>query len=236
MILPNADASSGHVAPAAAGDRANGLPTGHTATSAEADQQRAELNALVTRARDGDLAAQSDLIHQYSRRISGYVKAIVRRSDAVEDLTQTVLIKMVRRLPRLRDPALFESWLFTMSRHVAFDYIRSCHRRPSTTASEAVLSELSDAQQTDFTREILAELEMALNHVSPMDRRLMTRLVQGDNYRDLAAQHGLSTAAVKVRLHRIRPFLRSRLRDTAETSLREAARCRAASTRVACAA
>jgi RNA polymerase sigma-70 factor (ECF subfamily) len=236
MILPNPDASSGHIAAPSPNDNAAAPAPERAASSAGADAQKAELAALVSRARAGDMAAQSELIRLYSRRLAGHIKAIVRRSDAVEDLTQTVLIKMVRRLPRLRDPALFESWLFTMSRHVAFDYIRSCHRRPSTTANEAVLSELSDAQQTDFTREILDELAVALAQVSPVDRRLMTRLVQGDNYRDLAAEHGLSTAAVKVRLHRMRPFLRSRLRDTAEMSLRDAARCRAASARIACAA
>ena len=56
------------------------------------------LAELVRRAQKGDEAAQRALIVSYQRRVAGFIYAIVGRSDSIEDLAQTVFIKMVRGL------------------------------------------------------------------------------------------------------------------------------------------
>ena len=56
--------------------------------------------------------------------------------------------------------------------------------------------------------EIMEALEHALVRLSPKDRNLVTHIVQGNSYRFAAAREGLSVGAVKVRLNRVRPFLR----------------------------
>jgi RNA polymerase sigma-70 factor, ECF subfamily len=190
MILPNSDHHTSGAAPAT---------------------EPAELTLVVLRAREGDLAAQSDLVRRYQRRIAGHVRSLIHQPDAVDDVTQMVFIKMVRRLARLRDPALFECWLFTLSRHTAFDFIRHRRRRPSTVAMEDELAEIPDTDRSAATNEIRDELDLALAELTPIDRTLITRYVEGHTYRVMAIEEGLTSAAVKARLHRVRPFLRQRL-------------------------
>ena len=57
--------------------------------------------------------------------------------------------------------------------------------------------------------EIMEALSIALTHLSPKDRNLVTLIVEGNSYRTVAAREGLTVGAVKVRLNRVRPFLRS---------------------------
>jgi len=179
-----------------------------TITDAETTSARAELLALVERAQAGDLAAQSDLVRRYTVRISAFVRPIILQPSAVEDVVQTVFIKMVRRLTLLRDPMTFESWLFALSRNTALDFIRRRKCRPVTVADDGEFHAAPDTSSTHVLHEIMEALEVALVRLSPKDRKLVTHIVQGNSYSFAAAREGLSVGAVKVRLNRVRPFLR----------------------------
>lgn len=182
-------------------------PHSELLASAPADP-RQELIALVTRVQQRDPAAERELVAQYSRRMTGFVRSIIRQPDAVEDVTQTVFIKLFQRVGRLREPAQFESWLFTLARHTALDFLRHRRRRPQPSAGEEELNTLADERNDGAVREILDALDGALQHLGPVDRRLVTRFVSGESYLTLAEEAGLTLGAVKVRLHRVRPFLR----------------------------
>ncbi len=175
---------------------------------AAARTARTELLALVRRAQRGDMTAQSDLVRRYTARISGFVRSIISQPSAVEDVAQMVFIKMVRRLTLLRDPVTFESWLFALTRNTALDFIRRRNCRPATVSDEGDFRETPDTNNGQALTEIMEALEHALVRLSPKDRSLVTHIVQGNSYRSAAAREGLSIGAVKVRLNRVRPFLR----------------------------
>lgn len=167
------------------------------------------LAALVRRARCGEDAAQAELVARYSRRIAGYLRSLARREDGVEDLTQLTFIKMFRRLRGLRDPAVFEPWLFRIARNTAFDAGRRRACRPVTVALDAEAERVPDPGHELATREVLAALDTALAALRPIDRQLVRLVVSGESYATAARRAGLSLASVKVRLHRVRPFLRT---------------------------
>ena len=173
-----------------------------------AAQERAELIALVLRAQRDDMAAQSELVRRYTVRISAFVRPIIFQPSVVEDVVQMVFIKMVRRLSLLRDPAVFESWLFKMSRNTAVDFLRRRRCRPTMVSDEHELTQAPDTSSTRPVEEIMEALTLALTRLSPKDRNLVTMIVEGNSYRTVAAREGLTVGAVKVRLNRVRPFLR----------------------------
>src|SRR4051812_2941951 len=115
MILPHSEAGS--TAAEFSCDSNRRAPGSAGRLDRTPPDDRAELNELVLRARTDDSVAQTELVQRYTRRISGYVRLIIRQPDAVEDVVQLVFIKMFRRLGRLRDVASFESWLFRLTRN-----------------------------------------------------------------------------------------------------------------------
>src|SRR5687767_7923400 len=126
MIQPNSDLIA---SPAAGGSASRRL--GLDPAASPQHDEKAALIDVVRRAEADDPAAQADLMRRYTRRVAGFVRSIIRQPDAVEDVTQLVFIKMFRRLSRLRDPAVFESWLFTLARNTSLDFIRRRNCRPS---------------------------------------------------------------------------------------------------------
>jgi RNA polymerase sigma-70 factor (ECF subfamily) len=210
MIQPNQDfLAAGPARPTPANDRQ---------AAAKLEEKRV-LIALVQRARRGDASAQSELVQRYTRRVAGFVRGIIRQPDAVEDVTQMVFIKMFRRLSRLRDPAVFESWLFTLARNTGLDFIRRRNCRPATVGLDDQIYQIADPRNDAVMPEILAALDRALDRLSPIDRSLVTQFVAGDSYGEIATRAGLSLASVKVRLHRVRPFLRTWVGEMTDTRL-----------------
>ncbi len=209
MIRPNSDLIS------------SGSSTATAALSSHSpvDAEKTELTALVRRAEAGDHTAQSELVQRYTRRIAGFVRTIIRQPDAIEDVTQMVFIKMFRRLNRLRDPVVFESWLFTLARNTGLDFLRRRSCRPDTVALDDTIYQIADPSNNSASTEILAALDRALARLSDIDRGLVTQFVAGDSYSEIAQRAGLSLATVKVRLHRVRPFLRAWVGEMTDTRL-----------------
>ena len=187
---------------------------------------REELGHLVGRAEAGDHSAQTELVRRYTRRLAGFLRPLLRDTETIEDVTQVVFIKMFRQLPRLRDRHLFEAWLFTLARNAALDCLRRQRCRPATVAWDDCANEIPDPGSEHASAEIMSALDRALVRLSPLDRSLVSAVVSGERYRTLATRTGLSVTAIKVRLHRVRPFLRAWVGEM--TGTRQVRRPRAA--------
>jgi RNA polymerase sigma-70 factor (ECF subfamily) len=175
--------------------------------AAEADAAD-ELNDLVARAQAGEAVAQTALVRRYTVRIAAFVRPIICQPSAVDDVVQMVFIKMLRRLGVLRDAGAFESWLLALARNTAVDFIRRRRCRPLTVWDEHEMTEAPDIDSNRRVTEIMEALDHALRQLSPRDRNIVTMIVQGNSYRTAAEREGLSVGAVKLRLNRVRPFLR----------------------------
>ncbi len=154
------------------------------------------------------MSAQSELVRWYTPRISGFVRPIIMQPSSVEDVVQVVFIKMVRRFRLLRSSAAFESWLFRLARNTALDFIRRRRCRPLTVDDERQLENTIDQSSERAVDEIVEAFEIAIRRLNPLDQRLVRMIVEGHSYTIAAEQTGLSIGAVKVRLCRVRPFLR----------------------------
>ena len=177
-------------------------------TEALATQTQSELTDLVVRAQRNEMAAQSQLVRRYTVRISAFVRPILFQPSSVEDVVQMVFIKMVRRLTLLRDPEVFESWLFRLARNTAVDFLRRRRCRPTMVSDDVEFERAPDTSSERPVAEIMEALSIALERLSPKDRNLVTMIVEGNSYQTVAAREGLTVGAVKVRLNRVRPFLR----------------------------
>ncbi|MBI5766849.1 MAG: sigma-70 family RNA polymerase sigma factor [Verrucomicrobia bacterium] len=186
----------------------NSLATFPTPSRTPSEADRTELAALIARAQTGESAAQTELVRRYTNRIAAFVRPIITQPSAIDDVVQMVFIKMLRRLGILRDAGAFESWLLALARNTAVDFIRRRRCRPATVWDEHELTEAPDTTSQRKVAEIMEALEFALRQLSPRDRNIVMMIVQGNSYQTAAQREGLSVGAVKLRLNRVRPFLR----------------------------
>ena len=166
-----------------------------------------DLTTLVREAQQGDAHAQRTLIRSYQARIAGFVYAVTGQSQAVEDLAQITFIKMFQALGGLKDPALFEAWLFRLARNTCIDHIRRQKWQRFFTPFEPEHSEIAEKPTTVDSEELDA-LRHALGKLRPKERALMALAQEGWSMEEMAVSTGDSVASVKARLHRTREKLR----------------------------
>jgi RNA polymerase sigma-70 factor, ECF subfamily len=123
---------------------------------------------LVERARSGDQEAFADLVHQTSDTLFGIARRILRDPQLAEDVLQTALVTIWRKLPGLRDADRFEGWAFRILVHTCYAEAPR-NRRWATIVRELPLDR---ADTTDDVRALLDrdELEHAFRRL-PLDQR-----------------------------------------------------------------
>lgn len=165
------------------------------------------LPELVRRAQAGNMSAQNALIVAYQARLAGFVYAMLGRAAPVDDLCQDVLIKMLKGLPRLLDPALFEPWLFRLARNACIDHTRRERWRRMFTFFDPATDDPPVFVDTD-KRERIEALLALLQRLPARDRTLLLMAQEGLSLAEMARATGTTTTTIKTRLHRARERLR----------------------------
>ena len=171
----------------------------------------AELEALVRQARDGDPEAQASLIGAYQKRLGGFVYAMVSDPSQVDDLCQTIFVKMVLSLRQLRDPARFEAWFFRMARNGCLSYLRREKFRRLFSPLSATHEEVALPAAEQPSHDLLL-LRAALKQLPERHRSLLV-LVQDreSDYTQIASSFGIGVGALKTRVHRAKLALKERI-------------------------
>lgn len=162
-----------------------------------------------------DPAALALLYDACAGRLFAYlVFRLGRRADA-EEVLQRVFAAAARRRQRLAGARDFESYLFTMARNEANDYLADQARRPlPLDGIEGLLP--APAANPGPDAETTRALSLALASLPPEQREVIgLHYLTGLGYAEIAKRLGISlnTAASRVRygLGKLRQQLRERL-------------------------
>jgi RNA polymerase sigma factor (sigma-70 family) len=177
--------------------------------STDASQPTTETLALVAQAAGGCRRADEALIVLYRQRIARFVIAQTREEGSYEDLCQTIFVKMVLGLPRLREHERFEPWLFQIARNVCRDHLRAklgWRRLFVPYRDEHDAAAAPPDMQPDVSKSMLEHIE----RLPDAQRALLRLSLDGSrSYEEMAELTRSSVSAVKSRLHRARENLKT---------------------------
>ena len=144
------------------------------------------------------------LVAAHRQGVYRYLCRIVGRSEIAHDLTQEVFLRVSRASVPDTSDAGQRAWIFRIARNLALNHVRDGQRRPEPV-------ELVD-RGTSATQELQLAVRQALALLPELDRDVfLLRESAGLSYEETAEACGLTTAAVRNRLHRARMALREAL-------------------------
>lgn len=125
-------------------------------------------------------------------------------AQRADDVTQEVWVAVLRGLPRLKEPARFAPWLFTIARRAVADRLRAEYARSAVTEPEE-----RDPIELAVDR---ADLVAALAELPVREREVLVLFYLEDfSVDDCAAICGVPPGTVKSRLNRARRLLSDHL-------------------------
>ncbi|MFF7446691.1 MULTISPECIES: sigma-70 family RNA polymerase sigma factor [unclassified Streptomyces] len=163
---------------------------------------------LIVAAQRGDVDAITALVSGSHPNVRRFARSLCATPEDAEDATQEALIILYRKIGMLRASGALASWMFRIVRN-------ECLRRVRTTRVHAPLP---DAAVRSAEEVVLQRIEAgrvaAAVAALPEEQRsvLIMRDIQGYSGRMTADALGLSTAAMKSRLHRARAAVQQSLR------------------------
>lgn len=166
---------------------------------------------LPLRAKAGDRQAFAQLVDlTYPRALRFALHMVGTREDA-EEAVQDTYVRVYHSLPRFRDDARFEPWLFRI-------LANRCRTLMAKRARHSTLIQYGDLPDrigtADATRDWTEEVYQVLETLPAEQKEaFLLRHVEDMAYEDIAAVTGVGLSAVRMRVKRACDVLRARLTE-----------------------
>jgi RNA polymerase sigma factor (sigma-70 family) len=130
----------------------------------EDDEAEVDVAVLVAAAADGDEGAWGEIVQRYAPLLTRVVSGYRLSGAELDDVAQTVWLRLVEHLGDLREPRGLPGWIVTTARHEALRVLRRVKRtRPEDLNDEAWSSRLVTTDEHD------EELERAERHAALLE-------------------------------------------------------------------
>lgn len=170
---------------------------------------------LIKAAQDGDVTSLTAVVMQSQPHVRRFAISLCSSPQDAEDAAQEALIILYRKIGTLRATGALASWMFRIVRNECLRQVRLLVSRSDEATAEPEVTAEPSAEDAVLHR-LEAERIAAAVSALPRDQRqvLIMRDVQGLPGKTVAHALGLSSAAMKSRLHRARAALRHALTVT----------------------
>ncbi|MFC0602072.1 RNA polymerase sigma factor [Streptomyces palmae] len=170
---------------------------------------------LIKAAQDGDVTSLTTVVMKSQPHVRKFALSLCASPQDAEDAAQEALIILYRKIGTLRATGALASWMFRIVRNECLRQVRLLVPRGDQAPAEPETSAEPSAEEAVLRRLEVERIAAAVCAL-PRDQRqvLIMRDLQGLPGKTVAHALGLSSAAMKSRLHRARTTLRHSLTAT----------------------
>ncbi len=181
-----------------------------TAAREKSDEQLVASYQRTRRRQDLDV-----LLGRYTGRLRGMIYAMVLNHADADDLTQEVLLRAIRGLPRFAGQSRFSTWLYRVALNTTHRFLERRAGSPVHTAAPLPNPATAHADRPDrkaIQAEMNRQITAALAELSPPLRAAMVLTVlEGMPASEAARIEQCSRATMYWRVHQARKILTQRL-------------------------
>src|SRR5687767_2975528 len=162
----------------------------------------------------GDLSPAGEIFDRYSARTYNFTFRFLKSSQAAEDATQEVFLKMLKHAQQFHGDAKLSTWLFSIAANLCRDYLRKSDNKAKEPEETLIsLPALTDSPELALEkREDEQRVQRALSLLTPEQREaILLSRYQGLSYAEIAQIAGCSEGAVKTRVFRAMETLKKSL-------------------------
>ena len=175
---------------------------------------KALLEDLVARGRDGDLAAMESIYEMFKGPVFGLVYRYAQNRTVAEDLLQDVFLKVFSHMRRVRDSATFPGWIFRIALNTAYSHLRQKRVQTEKLVPLGDMEgRIEEPGAEPVERDLRGPLEEAIEALAPRLRSVFVlHDVQGYKHEEIARTLRCAVGTSKSQLFKARLKIREHLR------------------------
>lgn len=169
---------------------------------------------------DGDDSGIVEIIRDYKDGLLFYLNGIVGSFHVAEDLAEDTFVRLAIKKPKFHGDSSFKTWLYTVGRHLAMDYLRKNKRSEQMqTEAEPEDRESECLEQSYLRDERKRILHRAMKRLSP-DYRQVLWLVYFEDFDNSQAADTMKKSKRQIEnlLYRAKLSLKAELEKEGITS------------------
>ncbi|HMX77234.1 MAG TPA: sigma-70 family RNA polymerase sigma factor [Chitinophagaceae bacterium] len=174
---------------------------------------------IINQVLGGNQQAYALLVNRYQEYVFTLVLRIVKNREDAEEVSQDVFIKAYKNLNSFRGDSKFSTWLYTIVNNTGISFLRKRKLEIYSLDNEAVF-ERADNIDSGVRANVIeqkskqAMVNEAIALLSPEDALAITLFYKAEqSLEEMAKAMGIETNAAKVRLHRARTRLKSKMEN-----------------------
>ncbi len=172
-----------------------------------------EEKKLISRARQGDMAAFDEIVRTYDQRVMALAFQFLGNKQDAEDVCQDVFIRVYRNLHQFRHKSEFYTWLYRIVVNSAISYRKKKRRHMHNSLDSAAednngwswepADTEADPERLLKSRELHEHIQNGLDHMPVMQRVVFTlRFYEDFKISEIAEITGCAVGTVKNYLFR----------------------------------
>lgn len=161
-----------------------------------------------------DDTAFVEIIRDYKDGLILYLNGFVNNILTAEELTEDVFFKLVTKKPRFNEKSSFKTWLYTIGRNTAVDYLRRNSKQKEVSAEEIreTEDERLSLEQSYIKQERLLLIHRTLEKLKPEYKQVLWLVYFEDfSQKETAKIMKKSVHSIETLVYRARLALKAEL-------------------------
>jgi RNA polymerase sigma-70 factor (ECF subfamily) len=169
------------------------------------------LTYLINETVRGNKDAERQLVLIATPYIMRLARRLMKQEQDAEDLTQDVLMKIMRNIGRLESPLAFHKWIHRITINMGYNMLRKGKRRGKNSLEfeDQILGDEIDPAEAFYNHETAEIVRQCLEALPEKTRNLLhLRYFEGLKEKELAEILEVPQGTVKSRLHKANKVVR----------------------------
>lgn len=184
--------------------------------------EKMNLNRIVLELSKDNDSSFEDLFNYYYPRLFNFAKSFLKIEDGIDDILQEVFVKIWRNRKNIKSPDTFNSYIFTVTRNLLLNELRSRLNKQNIKEEVGRLSvapEYSLLEQIEY-RDLKEKADNIVNELPGRQKEIFVlSRTEGLSHKEIAGKLKISTKTVEYHIALSVKFLRCRFQDIGLVSL-----------------
>lgn len=146
------------------------------------------------------------IYEQHHARVFKMCKAYFKGDEhTANDIVQEIFVKIWQHLDTFRNESLISTWIYRIT-------VNCCllHTRKLSVKKEIIVEKVHDTEEQEYNplvEEQLQKMYVCIGQLVETDRLIITMILEGMRYDEIADIMGISSDTLRVKIHRIKKKL-----------------------------